>query len=262
MVLVDVKCLRHGVLMQARNSRAASCLDPPGGTRREQTNQGALRNLRKIIDLSHPLCDGMPVFPGDPAVTFEQTQTISQTGYNVTRLCTGTHAGTHLDVPRHCIHGERGVDRVPLDVLVGWAEVLDLPDKGPGSEITAADLDTFASRIEEGARVLVRTGWSKRFGQADFFSDFPGVTEGAALWLTARKVRLFGLEQPSVHPRRHLEVHKALLSAEVVVIETMANLHELTQDRVYLAALPLRLAGLDGSPARVIAIEGDFQSEA
>jgi kynurenine formamidase len=71
-------------------------------------------------------------------------------------------------------------------------------------------------------------------------------------------VKLLGLEQPSVHAERHLEVHKALLSAGIVLIETLANFEALTQDRVYLVALPLRLAGADGAPARVIAIEGEL----
>lgn len=200
----------------------------------------------------------MPVFSGDPEVSFEQVHSIREIGYNVTRLCIGTHSGTHVDVPKHCILGEKGVDTLSLDALVGWAEVLDLTDKGPGDDIAAADLDRFADRVGEGARVLLKTGWSSRFGEEGFFSDFPGVTEGAALWLNSRKVSLLGLEQPSVHPKRHLEVHKALLSSGVALIETMANLSEITQDRVYLVALPLKLAGLDGSPVRAIAIEGEL----
>jgi kynurenine formamidase len=197
----------------------------------------------------------MPVFPGDPGVVFDQVASIQNGGYNVTRVTIGTHTGTHVDVPHHCIHSEQTVDRLSLDALVGWAEVLDLGELAPGYEIAAADLDVFENRIGMGARVLLRTGWSKRFGRPEFFTDFPGLTEGAALWLTARNVKLVGIEQPSVHSKRHLAVHKALLSAGIVLIETMANLGEIAQDRVYMAALPLNLVGLDGSPLRAVAIE-------
>jgi len=212
-------------------------------------------DMRQIIDLSHPISDKMPVYPGDPEVSFEQTSTIVESGYNVTRVCMGTHTGTHVDVPHHCIHSDRAVDDIPLDALIGWAEVLDLTNRGQGSEITAADLDVFADRVTEGSRVLLKTGWSKRFGQPDFFTDFPGVTEGAALWLSARKVQLLGLEQPSVHSEHHLEVHKALLSRKIIVIESIANLDQIEADRIYLIALPLNLAGLDGSPVRAVGIE-------
>ena len=93
-------------------------------------------------------------------------------------------------------------------------------------------------------------------GEPDFFTEFPGLTEGAAKWLTARKVKLLGIEQPSVHAVHHVEVHKALLSYGVVLIESMVNLDLLTCDRVYIAALPINLEGLDGAPVRAIAIEG------
>ncbi len=217
--------------------------------------------MRRIIDLTHPITDGMPVFPGDPPVCFEPMHTIKDGGYNVTRICAGTHSGTHVDVPHHCMYHDRSVDRLPLDVLVGWAEVLDLTNKGPKSEITAADLDAFADRIYTGARILLKTNWSKRLNEPDFFTDYPGLTEGAVMWLNARKVRLVGLEQPSTHPSHHLEVHKALLTQGVVLLESLANLDQLTLDRVYLVALPLNLLGADGSPMRVIAMEGVEISE-
>ena len=211
--------------------------------------------MRRVVDLTHPITDGMPVFPGDPAVSFRHTR---EGGYGITELCLGTHVGTHIDAPSHCIAGAHTLDQIPLDALVGWAEVLDLSGKGAGSEITAADLDVFVNRVGEGARVLLRTGWAKHFGEPEFFSGFPGLTEGAALWLTYRKVALLGIEQPSVHPKRHLEVHRALLSSGMALIESVANLDQLTQDRVYLMALPMSLIGLDGAPTRVIAIEGEL----
>ncbi len=214
--------------------------------------------MPRIIDLSHPISHSMPVFPGDPNILFEQVQSVRETGYNVTRVCMGTHSGTHIDVPRHCLYDERGADSTSLDVLVGWAEVLDLTDKLASAEITAANLDAFSDRVAEGSRVLIKTGWSSHFGQNDFFCSFPGITKEAALWLTARKVKLLGIEQPSVHPQYHLEVHKVLLSTGMVLIESIANLCEITQDRVYLIALPLKMVGLDGAPARVIAIEGQL----
>lgn len=213
-------------------------------------------DLRRIIDLTHTISDGMQVFPGDPGVEFKRTAFIHQGGYNVTRFSMGTHTGTHVDVPHHVLPDDKGVDAIPLDALVGWAEVLDLGEIAPDSEITSADLNKFTDRVTHGARVLLRTGWSKRWGSPEFYTEFPGISEGAAAWLTARKVALLGIEQPSVHKTLHREVHKALLTDRMVLIESIANLHELTSERVYLAALPMKLKGLDGSPMRVVAIEG------
>jgi len=212
--------------------------------------------LQKIIDLTHPVTTGMPTFPGDPAVELRAISLIADGGYEVSEIRMGAHTGTHIDAPRHCIPGARAVDKIPLDSLIGWAEVLELGEKPAGYEITAADLDRFADRVTQGSRLLLRTGWGKRFGDLQFFADFPGLTEGAAFWLTSRKVALVGLEQPSTHPKRHLEVHKALLAAGVALVESMANLDQLTLDRVYLIVLPLNLVGLEGAPVRAVAIEG------
>ena len=212
--------------------------------------------MKRIVDLSYPITNCMPVYPGDPDVHFRLVHTIKEMGYNVTEVTMGVHAGTHVDAPSHCMYSDHTVDGLSLDVLTGWTEVLNLGEVPPNSEITAAHLDVFANRVGEGARVLLRTNWSKHWEQPDFFSDYPGLTEGAAMWLNARKVKLLGIEQPSVHQKYHKEVHEALLSTGMVLIESVANLDQLQCDRVYLVALPLKLVGIEGSPMRVIAMEG------
>ncbi len=198
----------------------------------------------------------MPVWPGDPGVEFKKVAFIHDAGYNCTRIAMGAHTGTHVDSPHHVMHDDRGVDAYPVDALVGWAEVLDLGELAPRAEIRSADLDRFVGRVPEGARVLLRTGWGKRWGQPEFYTEFPGISEGAIAWLQARKVKLLGIEQPSVHTTLDKQVHKAVLVSGMVLLETVGNMHQITQDRVYLAALPMKLAGLDGAPSRVVAIEG------
>lgn len=197
----------------------------------------------------------MPVYPGDPQVTFRPICWLPEAAYNVTQVTFGTHAGTHIDVPRHRLDDLRTVDLIDLETCVGPAEVLDLRNKGHNSEIDARDLERFADRIEPGCRLLLRTDWSKRFGQNDFLTEFPGISPAAAEWMVRRGVRLLGLEQPSVHRDKHQEVHSILLGAGVVLVETLANLSSLTQNTVWMVVLPLKLAGLDGSPARAIAFD-------
>lgn len=212
--------------------------------------------MARIVDLSHLLYSGMPVFPGDPPVEFVRASTIKESGYHVTTVRFGTHAGTHVDTPSHVLFDDTAVDSLALDDLVGWAEVLDLGELAPGSEITAAHLDVFSDRVRSESRVILKTGWSRYVGQENYFTAYPSLSEGAAMWLTARCVKLLAVEQPSVHLTEHVKIHKLLLSERLVLVEGLANTAELTHDRVYLVALPLKLQGLDGSPMRVIAIEG------
>ena len=212
--------------------------------------------MKRIIDLTHPIREGMPVFPGDTEYTTELIHSIGGTGFNVSKFTMGTHNGTHVDVPHHVIPSDKAVENILLDTLIGWATVLDLGDLSPNFDITSADLDVFADKVTESSRILLRTNWGKRVGDPNFYSEYPSLSEGAALWLNARKVKLLGIEQPSVEKVNSNKIHRALLETNMVVLESLANLDKITQDRVYLVALPIKLAGADGAPTRVIAIEG------
>jgi len=74
--------------------------------------------------------------------------------------------------------------------------------------------------------------------------------------------RLLGLDTPSVASlkegdfRELQAVHRALLNAEIVIVEALANLAELSVQEVFFIALPLKIQGGDGSPVRAVAVEG------
>src|SRR5690606_40891197 len=98
-----------------------TCSTAPMRPRR--CGSGAERRMA-IIDLSHPLVTGMPVYPGDPGVRITPALELGEHGVAVTRLDLGSHAGTHLDAPSHSIAGGRSVDEIPLGLLVGPARIL------------------------------------------------------------------------------------------------------------------------------------------
>jgi arylformamidase len=55
----------------------------------------------KIIDLSLPLCEKTPVYPGDPSLEFTQLFNLQEHGWNMTRFSMNTHDATHVNVPLH-----------------------------------------------------------------------------------------------------------------------------------------------------------------
>ncbi len=213
--------------------------------------------MARIIDLTHVVTNAMPVFPGDPEVIIRPSALGAEKQYLVSKVTIGTHTGTHVDAPRHLMPQGISVDQLDIGSLIGWAQVLDLPRKSECSEIGVSDLRAFEKQIGEGSRLLLCTGWGKYFGQPRYFTDFPGISEEAAEWLASRRIGLLGIEQPSTHPVKHRQTHEILLSRGVVLVESLANLQELTMNRVYLIVLPLKLLGADGAPARVVAIEED-----
>lgn len=198
----------------------------------------------RIFDLTRPLEPGMPVYPGDPPVDFTPHASLAADGYRVTSVRLGTHAGTHLDAPAHFLSDGSSVEQTALHALLGPARVIEAPD----------DMDQVSPR----ERILVRSGWSARWGAEDYFTAFPGLCERFVGELAEAPAALVGLETPSLHPDHEVDAryHRILLAAGVVIVENLMNLAELPET-VFLAALPLPLRGLDGSPCRVIAWENE-----
>ncbi|MBI3948688.1 MAG: cyclase family protein [Armatimonadetes bacterium] len=107
--------------------------------------------------------------------------------------------------------------------------------------------------VAPGERHLIRTDWDRHFGSPRYYEGFPGLTLAAARWLAERGIALLGLETPSVCAEAGHAAHLALLGTGVVIVEGLARLRDIPGPDCWLAALPLPLAGLDGSPVRAVA---------
>ncbi len=138
----------------------------------------------------------------------------------------------------------------------GPAWVLDFSDKAPKAEITRTELRAHEKKITRGARIIVRTGWDKVFPQERYFTDYPGLSPDACAYLAERGIACLALDMPSVYGGDYVAVHHALLGAEVLIVEGLTRLEDLSSEQVFLCALPLRIRGRDGSPCRAIAVDG------
>ncbi|MEA3209025.1 MAG: arylformamidase [Chthoniobacter sp.] len=207
----------------------------------------------RFIDLSHPLRDGLPAFPSDPQLRIEPHLTVAKDRCNVSRIVMGSHQGTHLDAMFHFLPEGRTIDAMPLEWFYGPARCLRIP-KRAREEITVEDFARHEAVLAPGARVVINTGWSREFGTARFFEDFPSMTQEAARYLAGRKLRLIGMDMPTPG-RDYYEIHHTLLAPEVemVIVESLANLDELPDEFTFIG-FPLRFAGGDGSPIRAVAV--------
>jgi len=202
----------------------------------------------QLVDLSHPLENGQPAFPGDPEILLVPQ---AATGYRTTEVHFSTHQGTHLDAPYHFFEDGTTVDRIPLERFYGPAALIDLGTLEAGAPITVEMLAPHAGLFREGARVIYRTGWDRLFGQAEFFRAYPSLTLEAARWIAAKKIWLLGMDTPG--PSEDFsEVHRILLEQQIVIVESLANLAELPPWFTFIG-FPLRIAGRDGSPIRAVA---------
>jgi arylformamidase len=207
-----------------------------------------------IYDLSVPISSDLPTYPGDPGIEIRDWSSFAKAdNANVSALSFGAHTGTHVDAPAHFIEGTRKVETLDLGVLIGEAQVIELPE-----ESRLIDAEFVASKLKQGTvRVLFKTRNSAFWttGKTDFRTDFTYLDLAAAQWLVEHGVKLVGIDYLSIEKfgSNDHEVHRALLSREVVILEGL-NLSEVPAGRYELICLPLRLRTAlgDGAPARAV----------
>src|SRR5262245_66176482 len=79
------------------------------------------------LDISRPLAAGTACWPGDVPFTFRLGWTIAAgASVNVGAVESSVHTATHCDAPFHFDNAGVTVDRLPLDVFVGAAWVVDV----------------------------------------------------------------------------------------------------------------------------------------
>lgn len=208
-----------------------------------------------IYDITLGVSPELPVWPGGPAISLEQVESMDQGAHaNVTRLAMSVHTGTHVDAPHHFLNDHRTVDQLSLDILTGRCYVLDLSTLDGQITAEALGKGNIPSNTE---RLLVKTKNSARWqaGEKEFFTGFQAVTEDGAHWLVNKGIKLIGVDYLSVAPyKQSVPTHTVLFKAGIIALEGV-NLSEVKQGEYMLYCLPLKLVGSDGAPARVILME-------
>ncbi|MBP3362179.1 MAG: cyclase family protein [Clostridia bacterium] len=195
-----------------------------------------------IYDLSTEIFSDMEVYPGDPEVAIERTALIEDTGYNVTKLCLGTHTGTHVDVPLHYIKNGSGCSEISAEKCFGRAYVAKcrllggvvmLPENIPDCEI-----------------LLIYTGWDKLYGTKQYFENVPPLSGDFLEEAKKRRLKAIGVDMPSVD--RDGLLHHSLLISDILIYENLSGLQELTGLCGTFYGFPLKISSGDASPVRAI----------
>jgi arylformamidase len=202
----------------------------------------------KIYDITLPVSDSLPVYPGDPPVRVEPVMRVELgEEANVSAISMSSHSGTHIDVPRHCFEDGLSVDLLPLEVLIGKAVVVELTGvKAIGRE----QLKRLPVKGEE--RVLLKTD-SSSLGLSRLQTvDSAYLTEDGAQFLLEAGVRLVGIDGLSIeHFSGKGKVHRLLLRNDVLVVEGL-KLDEVAPGEYELICLPMKISDGDGAPVRAV----------
>lgn len=204
----------------------------------------------KMIDISRPLHNETPVWPGDTPFSFSLNWTQEETGsVNVGQLTMSSHTGTHVDAPFHFdSDGNRILDMSP-ERFMGPAIVVSLEGAPEISSERLMEID-----LTDVKKVLFKTNaWSD---PTRFPGHIPPISKELAPFLKEKGIDLIGVDLPSVDPldSKELEAHHSLLEHDIGILEGI-DLTHVTPGIYELVALPLPLKEGDGSPVRAVLID-------
>src|SRR5919204_3338075 len=206
--------------------------------------------MAALIDLSHELAPGMPSYPGLPEPRFGTWMTHAEsatrgtyapgTTFQIATYELGGNTGTYVDAPFHRYPDGQDLAALPLGSLA------DLP----GALVTALregpiGPEAFEGLPLEGRAVLVRTGWSARWGGPDYFRSGPFLSADACLALVQAGARLVGIDCANIDdmadPAR--PAHTTLLGAGIPIVEHLRGLEELPPEGFRFFAVPPAIWG-------------------
>jgi kynurenine formamidase len=206
-------------------------------------------HVRRVVDLSVPLDDRTPVYPGDPPVRLAPAATIAHDGYNLLAVHMGSQSGTHCDAPRHFRADGAPIDELDLRLFTGPGVLVDVRGRPDRYAIGVPDLAPYLDRVGPGTIVVLHTG------RPD--SDHPYLGADACRALLDRGVRTIGLDTPNIDetPSASYPCHHLVAAAGGVIVENLTNLAAVDFPDPFLSVLPLRLTGADGAPVRAVALD-------
>lgn len=196
-----------------------------------------------LIDLTMYLNEETPVYPGDPKPTFTKIAEKAEQGYSDYALHINTHFGTHIDSPWHMLEGAKKLKDFPITAFTGEAVLLDCRNQ--------KEINADVSEVKNSDIVLLRTDHTKNIHEADYFTANPTISFKLAEKLVEKKVKMVGIDSfsPDNPP---FQIHKLLLSNDVLILENLVNLDKISAKRFKLYAFPLKLEN-DGAPTRAVA---------
>lgn len=214
----------------------------------------------RLVDLSHPIADGTITYPGLPGpeisdhLSREEAEEHYAPGvtFHIGRICMVANTGTYVDSPFHRFADGTDLAGLPLWNLAGRPGIVIDPALDGGRAVEAA---AFQGVDLAGRAVLVRTGWDRHWGTAEYGEGHPFLTGEAAEYLVQAQAAIVGIDSLNIDdtddPQR--PVHTTLLGAGIPIAEHLCNLGELPDWGFRFHAAPVKVEGFGTFPVRAYA---------
>lgn len=212
----------------------------------------------KLVDLSHPILDGMQAYPGlpapkigahlDHAASRERYQDKAEFYLGKVEMVGNT--GTYIDAPFHRYPDGLDLAHLPLERIANVPGLVIDGAPGPSRAIDLAPRDDL-----RGKAVLVRTGWSRRWGAPAYWEPGPFLSAASVDMLLRGGAALVGVDfwnvDDTTDPAR--PAHTRLLAAGVPIVEHLTGLEALPREGFRFTAVPPPLVKGASFPVRAFA---------
>ncbi len=207
----------------------------------------------KIIDLTHEIKEGMPVYPGTEAPVLKQANTIAEHGFAEKLITMVSHTGTHMDAPAHVLDGRKNLSQIDLNDLFGKGCMIDLREVR--GKITVETLKPYEDELKSAKIAVFFSGWDRYWGDVKYFEDFPVMDEEAAKFLVATGVKGVACDMISIDTvdSVSLDIHRILFAADMFSCENLKGLERLAGMDFEIGIFPLNIKDGDGAPVRAVA---------
>jgi kynurenine formamidase len=205
--------------------------------------------IKMIIDLTRNIHKGMASIPFEEAIDIEWSEFPGFPDVNISSFKAFSHIGTHIDSPYHFIPNGKKIHEIDVNRFVGKGYLIDLSDKK--RELIVLD-DMPKTAIEKGHIIIINTGMEKYWPKPR--EQHTELSEEAAKHLLQYEPKMIGADSLAIdYVNNNFKAHKAILDADVPIIEELVDLDKLIGKTFDVMAFPLKIDGLEASPARVLA---------
>ncbi len=215
--------------------------------------------MKKMIDLSHTIEDGLVTYKGLPApiicdyLSREESKKhyAKGTTFQIGKIEMCSNTGTYLDSPFHRYEEGKDLSELSLESIASLDGIKVSINEG----VTAIGKEVFIGLEITGKAILVQTNWSRNWNTEKYYEGHPFLTEDAAQYLRDNKVKLVGIDSYNIDDVNGKErpVHSTLLESEILIVEHMCNLNNVPTKGFKFYAVPVKIKGFGTFPVRAFA---------
>jgi kynurenine formamidase len=216
--------------------------------------------MKKLIDLSHTVENGMMTYRGLPAPIIcdylsreaSKSHYAKGTTFHIGKIEMVANTGTYIDSPFHRYAEGKDLSQLALESIADLEGILFQR----GSTSRSIGPEVFEGYDVQGKAVLINTGWSCHWGSDHYFEGHPFLTAKAAQWLKDAGATLVGIDSLNIDDTSGGErpAHSILLGAEIPIVEHMCHLERLSKAVFRFHAVPVKVKQFGTFPVRAYAV--------